>query len=378
MSVVETAIDIAAGLPVGEEEIVPTSPPLTPAEQGKRFALLVAGVVVIVLLAENFQKIKSLPRKVTQDKPQVAAWATFFGLLYAGIVYQPEAEDPSILITFSAGIQLFTFILFWVMPRKKPEWYLQPTGDSAEFALLMAVALTTRLTSTCRFQGYLPSDATGDGCYQALEALSVFVAVRGLAVTGLTPRQGFKCIFTVALCALFSVVCAGDLNRRPIWDRIYATSTYVEVFAWVFAGASIYKAGPERTIKPMFLLPAIGQACCRAVFWYISLEELEPRHPIRLQEWFPTVIVALHFLLAGSLAVLGLVILCAPEPTLDANMKKTVPSDGQSDPLSGLLASALGAGKSADGLVPVRAIFENGKLRMEYASGSGLGKAEAD
>ena len=31
----------------------------------------------------------------------------------------------------------------------------------------MAVALALRLSSTTRFQGYLPTDATGDGCYQA-------------------------------------------------------------------------------------------------------------------------------------------------------------------------------------------------------------------
>ena len=31
------------------------------------------------------------------------AWALYAGLVYTGAIYQPRAEDPSILITFGAG-----------------------------------------------------------------------------------------------------------------------------------------------------------------------------------------------------------------------------------------------------------------------------------
>jgi len=367
-------------LPIADE-VDPTEPPPTPAESGKRFAYLVAGLVVIALLAENFKHIRALPAKVTQDKKQVVAWALFLSLLYSGYVYQPESDDPSVVITFGAGVQLFTFVLLWVMPRKKAAYYLQPSGDSPEFALLMTTGLCLRLLSTCRYQGYLPTDATGDGCYQALEGLAMLIAIRGLMETGITPAQGMRSVATVLGCICFALVCYGDLDRRPVWDRVYAASIYIEVVSWAFIGTSLFRAGPERTIKPSFLVPAIVHATLRAVFWYIAQDEMNPKNPIRLMAYFPMAIVGLHFMLASSLLVLGLVILCAPEETIPSSMvdaNKVSPVDYKKggakgeEPLLGMLASALSsAGNSASNLVPVRAVFEDGTLRVEYAATAG-------
>lgn len=366
-------IDLASMLPMADEVEAPAPPP-TAVESSMHFAYLVGGVVVVALVAENYKKLRALPARAARfDKKQVGIWAVFLALLTTGYIYQPEADDPSVAITFGAGVQLFTFLLLWVMPRKKATYYLQPTGDSPEFALLSVLALSLRLSSTLRWQGYLPSDATGDGCYQALEGLAALIAMRGLLDQGLTPRQCARGLAAIVGCAVVGSVCYGDLDKRPLWDRVYATSMYTEVVAWGFLAGSMFRAGPERTLKPGFLVPAIAHAVLRACFWFVAMDEMIPTNHVKLlMPYFPMVVVTAHFLLAALLGVLGLVILCAPEEDLPSSMvdaRKVAPADNRS-PLSSLLASARKSAGADGVMMPVRAVFEDGKLRVEYGPNS--------
>jgi hypothetical protein len=336
-------------------------------EAGKRFALLVAGIVVIFFVAENFQKIKAIPKHVKPDKRTVAAWATFLILLYAGYIYQPEAEDPSVTITFGAGIQLFSMLLLYVMPRQTDAPIGTRTGDSAEFALLLALSMGLRLSSTCRFLGYLPTDATGDGCYQAMEALSMVLAFRGLLAMGLAPKQGMKCVASVAASMVLAVFCYGDLDRRPFWDRVYATSNYVEFAAYAFMSLSLLSAGSERTVPRQFLLPSMAQGYMRAGFWYLAMDEMIPQRPTKLMEYFPTVLVIVMGVSAVQQTLVAMLIVCKPEGPL---LPQTAEVKKSAEPFMEFVSSVLGADGPASvappGLVPVRAVYEDGKLRVEY------------
>jgi len=354
------------------------NPSASTADAGKRFALLIAGVVLIFFLAENFHRVKALPRTFVQDKRNVAAWTTFLVLLYAGFIYQPEAEDPSVTITFGAGIQLFSMLLLYAMPRREAAVPGKQTGDSPEFALLLAVSLGLRLSSTTRFLGYLPTDATGDGCYQSLEALSCMLALRGLLAQGLTPRAGLRCVACVAVSVLLAVFCYGDLDRRPFWDRAYATSNYVEFAAYAFLSAGLLRSKQEaRTVPHQFLIPAMAQAYCRAGFWYLAIEEMTPQKPVRLMEYFPPVLVTLMTLTAVQLTVTSLLAVAKRETSIlptEAAVTK------EAEPFMEFVASMLSSGPSPasapPGLVPVRAVYEGGTLRVEYAAPGGEGPTD--
>lgn len=348
-----------------------TTPAMSSADAGKRFAALVAGMVVVFFVAENFHKIKSIPRNLRPCRRTVAAWATFILLLYAGFIYQPEAEDPSVTITFGAGIQLFSMMLLYVMPRTKHPAPGQPTGDSSEFALLISITMGLRLSSTTRFLGYLPTDATGDGCYQSLEGLTLLLGLRGLLSFGLLPKQALKCVASVAVSVFVAIFCYGDLDRRPFWDRVYATSSYVEFAAYCFMSASLLAAGPDRTVPTQFLIPAVAQSICRAGFWYLAMEEMVPQRPIRLMEYFPLLLVTLQSLTAIQLSLTTMLIVCKPD---HANMlPRTAVTEqvkGHAEPFMEFVGSMLGSGPahpSPSGLVPVRAVYEQGTLRVEYA-----------
>lgn len=306
-TVVPASLEELSARATGREMRVPSAHPMSarqptdPIDTGLQFALLITGILVITLIAENFYTFRGISRKVkdnlARDKATAVAWAVFASLMYAGFIYQPQAEDPSIVLTFGAGMQLFSFCLLWTLPRKP-----LTAVATTEFALLMATSFSLRLSSTCRFQGYLPTDATGDGCYQALEGMCLFLALYGLAGTGISLPQARNCVLTVMGSGLASVVCYGDLNRRLVWDRVYACSLYMEFMSWGFLICRALSA--KGHVAAGFLLPAIGSACCRSIFWIVAMEELRPLRPVWHMDSFPAVIVGNHVIQLVALAAL--------------------------------------------------------------------------
>jgi hypothetical protein len=339
-----------------------SSPPSQAGAAGKRFALLVAGIVLIFLLAENFNKIRMIPSRLKQDKKTVLAWALYAGLMYSGAILQPRAEDPSILITFGAGTLLFSFVLLWVIPSKDP----RPPAP-AEFPLIMITALAFRLSSTTRFLGYLPTDATGDGCYQALEAVALLVACRGLAAVGVSLRQARNVLLTVATCSTLGYFCHGDLDQRPLWDRAYASSIFMEFMAWGFLAPLMLR---RRDDKPTsFLLPAAGQAAIRAVFWFLAADEMASARPQHLMAYFPQAVVWMSMITALGLLLLTLTTFCEPGEILPTEMRTMPNGESKPEPFALLMQQAMsfaGDHGISTGLMPVRAVYEDGKLRVEY------------
>jgi len=340
-----------------------SSPPSAGAA-GKRFALLVAGIVVIFLVVENFNKLRMIPSRLKQDKKMLLAWALYAGLVYTGAIYQPRAEDPSILITFGAGTLLFSFVLLWVVPSKDP----RPPAP-AEFPLIMITALAFRLSSTTRFLGYLPTDSTGDGCYQALEAVALLVACRGLALVGVSLRQARNALVAVAACCALGYVCHGDLDQRPLWDRAYASSMFMEFMAWWFLAPLMLR---RRDDKPTsFLLPAAGQAAIRAVFWFLAADEMASARPQHLMAFFPPAVVWMSIITALGLLLLTLTTFCEPGEILPSDMRGVSPQgESKPEPFAMIMQQAISFagdhGMASPGLMPVRAVYEDGKLRVEY------------
>jgi len=316
---------------------------------------------------------KRLPKKVG-GTCSAGLWIMFFAFLITGFVGQPEVEDPSISITFGAGFQVFAMTLYWLLPRKTQQVAASKgNGDSAPFALLLAVAITLRLFGTLRFQGYLPTDESGDGCYQLFEATTLVIALRGLARTGLTTRDGMYAGAAVTVSVLLGLVCYGDLNQRLFADRAFAAGLYVEVCAWAFLATTIIKSGTDRTISSAFLAPALAQACCRTYFWYLAAGEMAPMQPKLLMNMFPDMIVAAHFAMCGIIGMATLLTCCPEQDALVAPMQSAA------EPIRSVVDDAAGAFEMAKGgleemskgLVPVRAVWENGVMKVEYAKADG-------
>lgn len=335
------------------------------------FALLPC-LVISAFLVLNL--LKKLPEKKDDGPLEVGLWFIFVVFLLFGVAFQPEAEDPSIVISFGAAFQLFSLALFWLLPRKASQpGATNGNGDSPAFAMLMMVVLCLRLSCTLRYQGYLPTDESGDGCYQLLEIMTLIISIRGLARTGLTTKEGLSAAAALTGSVLLALVCYGDLNRRPASDRAFAACIFMEVCAWAFLVYAIIRSGADRTISSGFLPPALAQACCRTYFWYLAAGEMEPLKPKLLMDHFPQAIVAAHFAMCGLIGLATLLVCCPEKDTLVAPMQSAA------EPLQSVVEDATGAFEMAKGgveefakgLVPVRAVWENGTMKVEYAMPDG-------
>merc|ERR1719424_1408965 len=204
--------------------------------------------------------------------------------------------------------------------------------------------------------------------------MTLILAIRGLARTGLTTKAGLSAAAALTGSVLLALVCYGDLNRRPAADRAFAACIFSEVCAWAFLVYAIIRSGADRTVSSGFLPPALAQACCRAYFWYLASFEMEPLNPKLMMDYFPDAIVAAHFAMCGLIGLATLLVCCPEKDTLVAPLQSSA-----SEPLREVVDDAAGAfemAKSgveelAKGLVPVRAVWQNGKMKVEYAKVNG-------
>jgi hypothetical protein len=100
-------------------------------------------------------------------------------------------------------------------------------GISAKALVLEIISLSCRLASSTTCEGYLPSDFTGDFTYQAIDMLSLLVALWLLRrVLILTRRKQtgdleFDIIQAVLLSATVAALCHAHENLVPFFDALW-------------------------------------------------------------------------------------------------------------------------------------------------------------
>jgi len=275
--------------------------------EGVQLGIAVTGVFGITVGYEVVRSKRGLSGRRNQYT-SAATMFIFLFLLAVGWVHQPFGgkDEPSIALTAGAGMQLFAFILLFLAPREDgADQRKEPRRAPADFGFLMIYALVARLWCTMKYDGYLPSDETGDGCIQTLEALAMQVAVVGLARQAIGFEECKRFLGGLAVAWVCALVCYGSLDWRPHVDRLYASTQYSELIAWLFMLDFARKATKNGTVGGMYVLPSFLNACCRAFFWVCAYSEMIPKTPIRLMAWFPAMIVAVQVLMAGVILSTG-------------------------------------------------------------------------
>ena len=162
--------------------------------EGVAFGLCVAGVFLLIFTGDLLRyffpvsksgKLKNGSLGSTQYV-NASTWGIFLIMTAAGHVHKPD--DPSILITVGAAMQLLAMILLWVTKSAESNEYTRvPTGETArdmkhlakipraplEFAIVFGFGVALRVFVTVTWEGYLPNDPTGDGCIQLMEILTL-------------------------------------------------------------------------------------------------------------------------------------------------------------------------------------------------------------
>lgn len=289
--------------------------------EGVEFGIATVSVFILTFVIEYIRHLRSKsdakPRDMREQCANTASCFIFLLLTAAAYIRRPDDQknDPSILISTGAGLQLYAFCLLYLFPR---------TVDSttrrapAEFGLLFVYTLLARTWCTMMYNGYLPADETGDGCIQMIEAATGIIAVVGLVREGVDGKAVLNTLGLLAISWACALVCYGALDHRPWVDRYYASSLYAELLAWVVMVRAANEVSKSQQVDGIYLLPAFVQAVCRSYAWYaayVVMELIPARNPqplIRLMEWFPLVIVLLHF--SMSITIAGIGALCIKDP----------------------------------------------------------------
>merc|ERR1719258_707482 len=171
------------------------------------------------------------PFKKGSQKSQTRLLLVYVAFLtVAGYVYHVIADRAfSSLLTLSAVFQCLAFSLLGVQIIGKDS----AAGISAKSLGLDAFALASRLSSTLFFDGYLPSDQTGDWIYQAFDCLSLamvlWVLYRVLSVHRTTyeaDEDAFPAIPLALGVIVLAAIFHGNFDESPIFDTLWMCGVF--------------------------------------------------------------------------------------------------------------------------------------------------------
>lgn len=288
--------------------------------EGVEFGIACTSVFVLTIAVEyirylrrqshQVQKVDEKPRDLREQCANTASCFIFLLLTAAAYIRRPDDQknDPSILLTAGAGLQLYAFCLLYAFPKAVET---SARRAPAEFGLLFIYALNARTWCTMMYNGYLPADETGDGCIQTLEALTLIVAAGGVIREGCSLSAVKRTAGALLVAWVCAFVCYGTLDRRPWVDRYYASSLYAELFAWALMLKQAYEVSKTETVDGIYLLPSFVQGVCRSYAWYAAFKALDlistsrRTHYVYLMAWFPAVIVTIHFGMSAIVSAIG-------------------------------------------------------------------------
>jgi len=213
--------------------------------------------------------------------PAIVAYIVFLNI--AACVYEYVAEQSySSVIALSAIAHCLGMVLLAIQVFSKGAG-----GISARALMLDALAAGLRLSSTLVYQGYLPSDRTGDGVYQFFDVCSLILCFTLLYTVLVSQRITYdECDDTMNVtplvvgCFFLGALLHGDMNSRPIPDTLWMTGLFVGVIAVLPQYWLITKAGgrAQILIAHYIMCMAIGRVLSGMFMWHV-------REHITCQPW---------------------------------------------------------------------------------------------
>jgi hypothetical protein len=183
------------------------------------------------------------------------------------------AKQFSSILTMAAMFQTFAFGLLGAQMA----YARHARGISAQALTLNALALVCRLSSTVWLDGYLPSDASGDWMYQAVDicslALVLWLVYQVLVVHKNTYQEAedtFPTIHVVIGAVVLAVIFHPDMDDFPLFDTVWMSGLNIDAIAvlpqlWLSARAG---ARMEAFISHYIAAMAISQFLNGLFHWH--------------------------------------------------------------------------------------------------------------
>lgn len=154
-------------------------------------------------------------------------------------------------------------------------------GISSGSMQLFVVGLSARVLTTTLEEGYLPSDASGDGMIQLVDAASLVVALYILYSLHWTYKHTYQSehdtvrVQTLVVpCAVAALFVHGDLNQSLFFDSLWAFSLNIEVFQLLPQLHMFTKVGGlVDSATSHYVANMFAAAVCRFFFWVWALPQ---------------------------------------------------------------------------------------------------------
>ena len=111
-------------------------------------------------------------------------------------------------------------------------------GISIRSLIMQSFVYGFRLSSSTWLKGYIPTDTTGDGLYQALDLATLGVAGYLIFCCKTCHRSSYQEQYDsfeikplMMFCCAMAVLIRPDLNDRPLFDTLWTASLYIDSVA---------------------------------------------------------------------------------------------------------------------------------------------------
>lgn len=214
--------------------------------------------------------------------PAVLAYVGFLNI--AACVYEYVADQAySSVLTLSAIVHCLGMMLLYIQVSSKGA-----QGISARSIALDALSGALRLSSTLVYQGYLPSDRSGDGIYQVFDLCTLALTFALLYTILVRRRSTYDEYYDsmrigpmVALCFFIAALFHGDMDARPIPDTLWMAGLWIGALAVLPQYWLITKSGSKSQplIAHHIMCMGVGRILSGMFIWHV-------REHITCTPWF--------------------------------------------------------------------------------------------
>lgn len=171
--------------------------------------------------------------ELKKRKKDIITWLLLF-LTVLIVFILISSKDFSFMLVLSSLTQLFSFIIIII----KVYNFQNCSGLSQNTLISYLLVLGGRLSSTLFYNGYLPSDDSGDWFYQLTEILSFILIIILLYLmkkkykeTSDINLDNIKYYYFAIPCLILSILIHPTLNHNFFTDTFWAFSMYLQAFA---------------------------------------------------------------------------------------------------------------------------------------------------
>lgn len=224
--------------------------------------------------------LREKTRRVMQENVgEVRIYAGFFIALI--VMYMLFSDgDFSFLLTLSSLISFLSFMIVAYCIKAAGSC----KGISLQTIICYVVLLLSRLMSILPFQGYLPSDSSGDFLYQFSEFMSFIFASYICYLIMVKYKDSYEkdidtmqAKYIMTPCLLLAVVLHPSLNRNFFGDTFWAFALYLETFC-VLPQLVMFQATDKANTSTVHFTAAQSAAKILGfIFWLSTYNELNSR-----------------------------------------------------------------------------------------------------